>query len=156
MIQVDYSAVIDAAPEKIYDVLSDYHGGHQAILPKPFFTELIVREGGRGAGTVIDVHMDVYGTKKSYHMVVSEPEMGRVLVETDPDTGEGSTFTLEPLTDGRQTRVTISSQFNRSAGFAGIMEGLMTPPITRRIYKKELENLAAYLKEQDKQVALSH
>jgi hypothetical protein len=151
MIHTKYSAVIDAAPEAIYEVLSDYLVGHKAILPKPYFADMVVREGGRGAGTVIDVHMEVYGVKRSFlGMVVSEPQPGRVLAETVQETGEGSTFTLEPLADGRQTRVTIANNVKASPGLAGFMERLINPSITRRIFKKELENLAAYVKEQGK------
>ena len=153
MIHTEYSAVIDAAPEAIYEVLSDYHVGHKAILPKPYFADMAIREGGRGAGTVIDVHMDVYGVKRSFHMVVTEPEPGRVLAETVAETGEGSTFSLEPLADGRQTRVTIANNVKASPGLAGFMEQLVNPPITRRIFKQELANLAAYVKEQEQSAA---
>jgi hypothetical protein len=76
-------------------------------------------------------------------------------VETDYNTGELTHFILEPLPDGRQTKVTIDSKFNAGTGFAGYMERLITPPITRHIFKKELENLAAYLKEQANGVALA-
>jgi hypothetical protein len=145
MIHVTYSAVIDASPEAVYGVFSDYNVAHKAVLPKPYFTDMVVLEGGQGAGTVIDVHMEVMGVKKTYHMTVTEPEPGRLLVETDHNTGERTHFIIEPLADGRQTRVTLDSKFNVSSGFAGSIERLITPPITRRIYKKELANVAAYL-----------
>jgi hypothetical protein len=89
--------------------------------------------------------MEVMGVKKTYHMTVTEPEPGRLLVETDHNTGERTHFIIEPLADGRQTRVTLDSKFNVSSGFAGSIERLITPPITRRIYKKELANVATYL-----------
>jgi hypothetical protein len=96
--------------------------------------------------------MEVYGVKRSFHMVVTEPEPGRVLAETVAETGEGSTFTLEPLANGRQTQVTIANNAKASPGFAGFIERLMNPPITRRIFKQELANLAAYVKEQEQSV----
>lgn len=155
MINVIASAVIDASPEAIWDVFSDYEVAHMAILPKPYFAGMDVLEGGQGAGTVIDVHMDVFGNKKTYHMEVTEPEPGRLLAETDYNTGERTHFILEPLGNGRQTKVTIDSKFNVSPGFAGKFERLITPPITRHIFKKELANVAAYLEEQEKGVALA-
>lgn len=155
MINVTASAVIDASPEAVYAVFADYEVAHKAILPKPYFADMVVLAGGQGAGTVIDVYMDVFGNKKTYHLEVTEPEPGRLLVETDYRTGERTHFIMEPLPNGRQTRVTIDSKFNTSSGLAGLIERLITPPVTGYIFKKELANVAAYLKEQEKNIALA-
>jgi hypothetical protein len=144
-ILVETSDVIDARPEEIYAVISDYRVGHPAILPKPYFTNLTVESGGQGAGTVVHTHMKIFGQAFYYHQVVSEPEPGRVLVETDMNTGQFSSFTLEPLNNGQQTRVTIKSVFKASPGFKGWMERWMNPPVSRRIFQQELRNLADYL-----------
>jgi hypothetical protein len=141
MMNVIASKVIDASPEAVYAVFSDYEVAHKAILPKPYFAEMVVLAGGQGAGTVVDVHMDVFGSKKTYHLTVTEPKPGRLLVETDYKTGERTHFIMEPLSDGK-TKVTIDSKFNSSPGFAGVMERLITVPVTRFIFKKELENVA--------------
>ena len=154
MLNIIASAVIDASPEDIYAVFSDYEVAHKAILPKPYFAEMVVLAGGQGAGTVVDVYMDVFGSKKTYHLSVTEPEPGRLLVETDYKTGERTHFIMEPLSD-RKTKVTIDSKFATSPGFAGKMERLITPPVSRYIFKKELENLAAYLREKENGVALA-
>lgn len=154
MLNIIASAVIDASPEDIYAVFSDYEVAHKAILPKPYFAEMVVLAGGQGAGTVVDVYMDVFGSKKTYHLSVTEPEPGRLLVETDYKTGERTHFIMEPLSDGK-TKVTIDSKFATSPGFAGKMERLITPPVSRYIFKKELENLAAYLREKENGVALA-
>jgi len=154
MLNIIVSAVIDASPEAVYAVFSDYEVAHNAILPKPYFEEMVVLEGGQGAGTVVDVHMNVFGNKKTYHFTITEPEPGRLLVETDNNTGEGTHFIFEPLANGRQTKVTFESKINTSSGFAGKIERLITPPITRHMFKKELENLATYLKEKENGVAL--
>lgn len=147
-IHVEASAVINARPEKIYGVLSDYRVGHPAILPKPYFTELTVEEGGQGAGTVMRVRMKVMGVEVAYHLVVSEPEPGRVLVETDEAAGVVTTFTVEPLNGGQQSRATIATDMRASHGLRGFMEKLMNPPVTRRIYRQELQNLAEYVSHQ--------
>lgn len=155
MLHITASAVIDASPEAIYAVFSDYEVAHKAILPKPYFADMVVLAGGQGAGTVIDVYMDVFGNKKTYHLEVTEPEPGRLLVETDYKTGERTHFIMEPLANGRQTKVTIDSKFKANTGFTGFMERLITPPITRYIFKKELANVAAYVKEQKEGIALA-
>ena len=59
------SAIIPASTSAVYNVLADYRIGHLAVLPKPYFVDMRVIKGGFGAGTVVEVDMDVYGTKRS-------------------------------------------------------------------------------------------
>jgi hypothetical protein len=139
------SAIVPAPAADIYHILADYRHAHPAILPKPYFEELVVEEGGHGAGTIFRLRMNVLGSKRLFHEVVTEPVPGRVLVETDHATGQTSTFTLEPLGDGRQTRVTISTDFPARPGLAGLLERWLNPPITRHIFRQELELLAQYV-----------
>lgn len=147
-IKVEYAQIINARPEDIWAIITDYHVGHLAILPKPYFTGMVVEQGGIGAGTVVTTRMKVFGQEYVYHQAVTEPEPGRVLVETDTNTGQYSMFTLDPINDGQQTRVTIASVFPREKGIQGWLQSLTQPPIVRNIYKKELQNLAAYLAQQ--------
>ncbi len=146
-LRVEQSAVIAAAPPKIYAVIRDYEMGHVAILPKPYFQEMIVEEGGQGAGTKTRIKMKIMGQEFNYRHEVSEPEPGRVLKETDRDTGLGTTFTFEPLAGGTQTHVTIATDTPVQAGLAGLIERLMTPLVLRRIYRQELQNLADYVRQ---------
>jgi hypothetical protein len=141
-IHVDVSDIIDASPEEIYAILSDYRGGHLSILPKPYFTGLTVEQGGQGAGTVAVAEMNVLGAKRTYRLVVTEPEPGRLMVETDEGAGVVTSFKIEPLEGGARSRVTISTDAKTSPGFAGFMERLLNPPITGRIYREELKQLA--------------
>src|SRR5690606_41828658 len=93
---VEVSRVIAARPQDIYAVLADYHTTHPNILPSQYFKELTVEEGGVGAGTVFRLRMSVMGASREYRMIVSEPEPGRVMVETDSEAGGVPTFTLHP------------------------------------------------------------
>lgn len=147
-IHAEATELIDARPEDVYAVLSDYQVGHRAILPKPYFTDMRVEQGGQGKGTVARASMNVFGAKREFRVVVSEPEPGRVLVEADPDAGVVTTFIVEPVNGGKQSRVTISTDSETRPGFAGMMERLMNPPIMRRIYHQELRQLADYLRSQ--------
>jgi len=142
---VETSRVIPASAEMIYAVLSDYEEGHRAILPKPYFTDMIVEKGGQGAGTVTLVHMNVMGSKRSFRLETSEPEPGRILEEVDRENGVTTRFILDPLQDNG-CRVTIASDVQTSPGPRGFMERLVTPSITRRIYNQELANLADYVR----------
>lgn len=144
--EAEAAQIINAPAAALYGIVADYHVGHRAILPKPYFTDLKVEQGGYGAGTRLWAYMEVWGQKYTYHQEVTEPEPGRVLKETDLETGQYTTFTFEPLSDG-QTKVTIHSVFPRKPGFAGFMESLMQPLFARNIYRKELNNLAVYGRE---------
>lgn len=141
-IHVEVTEVIAARPDKVYGILRDYHTGHPSILPKPYFTYLTVEKGGVGAGTELRVGMAVFGVKKDYNLVVTEPQPGRVLKEEDSEQGVVTHFTVEPVGNGEQSRVTIATDSRSAAGFAGVMERLINPPVSRRIYKQELKNLA--------------
>lgn len=144
-IKAEVSEVLDAAPEAVYAILSDYQKAHPAILPKPYFEELVVEQGGQGAGTVFRLRMKVMGAEKNYHQVVSEPVPGTVLVETDAQQGVATTFTLSLVEQGKKTLLTISTMAPSSKGVMGWMERQLTPLVLRRIYREELRLLADYL-----------
>lgn len=144
-IHAEATAVIDAPPTRVYAVLADYRNHHPHILPKPYFTGLRVEAGGVGAGTVVVADMDVYGTKRTFRLVVTEPQPGRVLAESDDAAGMSTTFTVEPLEGGSKSRVTIATDTRPSPGLQGWIERLVNPSIMRRIYRAELQQLNAYV-----------
>jgi hypothetical protein len=142
---IEVSAVIEATPKDVYSVLKDYPGGHHAILPKDYFTGLSMIEGGQGGGTVIDVSMNVMGIKSHIRFYITEPEPGRVLMETDDVAGIVTTFTVDPVNVEERSRATIATRSRVSEGLRGIMERLVNPVIMRRIYRQELQTLANYV-----------
>ena len=144
-IQVEVSQTIPAPPAKVYALLADYMEGHPAILPKKYFKNLTVLEGGKGVGTVIDVQMEVMGTKQAYHMVISEPEPGRVLMEQDVEAGVTTTFTVDPIDDGQQSQLTITAVSRTSPGLRSVFEKLFTPSILKRIFTEELQTIIDYV-----------
>ena len=101
LIRLQASAVMHAPAATVYEVLSDYQQGHPAILPRKYFIDLTVAEGGRGAGTVFLVKTKVMGQERTSRMTVAEPDPGRVLLETDPEAGVTTTFTVDPLEGGK-------------------------------------------------------
>ncbi len=142
---VSVSRVINAPATAVYAVFADYHHSHAAVLPWPYFTEIIVEKGGIGAGTEITVKMHVFGAKVTYHMVVTEPEPGRVLQEEDKAAGVLTTFTVDPVNSGQAARVTIHTQARTAPGVRGFIEKLITPPISRKIFNEELDLVEAFL-----------
>ncbi|WP_420629530.1 SRPBCC family protein [Candidatus Leptofilum sp.] len=143
--EVSVSRVIDAPPEVVYAIFADYHHSHNAILPKPYFTKMTVEKGGTGAGTEITVHMNVMGAKATYHMVVTEPEPGRVLQEEDKEAGVLTTFTVDPVNNGQASKVTLHTRARTAPGVRGFIEKLITPTISRKIYNEELNLVGKYV-----------
>ena len=142
--RAERSSILRIPATRVYSILSDYRVGHPAILPKQYFKKLQVEAGGNGAGTKIYVEMQVAGTTKSFHHIVSEPEPGRVLVEADADGSTVTTFTVEPVGDGSSCKLTIGTKFPARDGFIGAMERFLTSAVLRRIYAKEVAQLADY------------
>lgn len=134
------SRLIHARPADVYQLLADYEHGHPAILPKPYFVDLRVLEGGFGEGTVMDVDMDVFGVKRTMRMIASEPEKGSVLKEVSD--GIETYFLFEPHAEG--CYLTIRTTMTFADGIMGFIEKLTTPAITRKIYREELANIATY------------
>jgi hypothetical protein len=139
---ISASAVIPARRERVYALIANYHEGHPRIVPRQI-SGLVVEQGGVGAGTVIRFQMSVLGKKQTFRAAITEPEPGRVLVETDLDTnGAVTTFTVDPGTAPANSRVTISTVLAVRSGFPGLVEKQMATLLLRPMYKKELENLA--------------
>jgi len=129
-----------AAPQAVvYDLIADYHHGHPSILPPEYFGELVVEEGGRGAGTRIRFSMKAFGRTQTSRAVVTEPEPGRVLVETVEQAGIVTTFTVDPAPGG--SRVTFETAYP-VRGLGGWLQRLVVPGYLRRVYAAELQLLA--------------
>jgi hypothetical protein len=147
-VRTEASATIDAPPAEVYAVFADYRGSHPQVLPKPYFGDLVVEQGGKGAGTVFRTSLTVMGKTIGYHMQVTEPEPGRVLMESDENLGVATSFIIEPLEEGKRSRVTIATDWRPSKGFMGWLEKLTTPSFMRKLYESELNNVQEYLKQQ--------
>lgn len=134
--------VLNAPAEVVYHCLVDYreHHRHQpeGFLP-PAFTRLEVLRGGYGAGTQIRFTAVVGGRASTRTQDVTEPEPGRVLVESG--NGEGSTFTVEPRGDGAFVRI---ETVLRAGGLTGVLLPLMGARLLRPIVAEELDRLEAY------------
>lgn len=136
------TAVIPARPDRVYSLISNYNDGHQRILPKQF-SNLTVEQGGVGAGTVIRFQMSVFGKKQTYRAAITEPEPGRILVETNLDSnGAVTTFTVNPGHAPADSNVTISTELPVRSGFLGRIERTLTTLLLRPLYVQELQNLA--------------
>jgi len=139
-IHVTSSAVVAAPPSIVYGLIADYRHCHPSILPPKYFQNFQVEEGGVGAGTCISFQMRSFGRIRRLHAQVTEPEPGRRLCETYPDTGMATTFTVDPEDSGHSSRVTIATRYTK-AGLAGWLERWLAPGFLRVVYAAELREL---------------
>lgn len=137
---ITVAAEIDAPAPLAYSIIADYRDGHPHILPRPPFVSLDVDEGGTGAGTVIRFKMRMLGATREMRAAITEPELGRVLVETDPSGAVVTTFTVEPITDER-SRVTISTDMRVRGGPLGWLQRRLIGRLLRPVYVREIEQL---------------
>jgi hypothetical protein len=139
--RVAASAVIPAPPKRVYEILANYHEHHPRIVPPQYFRRIDVLQGGIGAGTRTRIEMRVLGVTRVFEHVVSEPEPGRVLVESEPDGANPTTFTVEPAQAGA-TQLTISTELKGRGAIEAWLSSLMLP----RIYRAELARITEYVR----------
>ena len=150
---VSAAASIDAAPQRVYALLADYREGHPGILPAQF-SDLVVEQGGTGAGTVIRFRMRSMGKTQNFRAAVTEPEPGRVLAESYLDgNGAVTTFTVDPIREGTVSQVTISTTLPLHTGIRGAIERFFATRYLRPIYQRELQLLAARLGQREAEPA---
>lgn len=145
--QVKESALIKAPAEQVYQIIADYRNGHPTILPKPYFLNMEVEEGGFGAGTIVRFQMRVLGKTQTFRAAITEPEPGRVLIETDLISGTVTTFIINPVEGGQSAQVTFDTAMPLHPGISGQIERLLVTWFLPGIYKKELAQLDAVAQE---------
>jgi hypothetical protein len=125
-----------APPRTVYSILADYRIGHPRILPKEF-GDLRVECGGSGEGTIISFEMRAFGSVRRCRAAITEPDPGRVLMETDlGNSGFVTTFTVTPASGG--TSVTITTAMPAKRGFLAALERFFAERFLQRVYRKEL------------------
>ena len=78
-------------------------------------------------------------------LVISEPEPGRILVESDPAGSSVTTFTVDPASGGSATSLTISTDFRTRNGIAGALERAVLSMVFPKIYTEELRLIDKYV-----------
>jgi hypothetical protein len=127
----------------VYHCLADYREHHNpsGFLP-PAFSEFELHEGGYGAGTRASWSTVVGGQKRRMTAVITEPEPGRVLLETS--TAVSTTFTVTPSGSGCIAR--FESVFDEP-GVGGVLLRLFIGRTLGPIYADELARLDASARE---------
>ena len=135
--------IINAPAKDIYHIIADYHTMHYFILPKQYFLSLDVEEGGIGHGTIINFEMRILGKTQSFRSLVTEPQPGRLLVETDIRSETPTSFHVNSIGNDSQTRVSISTELKSQ----NKLEALVAKVVLQKVYREELDLLAKVAEE---------
>ncbi len=144
---ISATRTLNAPAKAVYDTIANYRTGHPRIVPRQF-SELTVEQGGIGAGTIIRFKVTVLGQTTAFRAIVTEPEPGRVLVETNVAGSDGiTTFTVDRGPSDRESIVTIRTEMKSRARLVGTIERFITSRVLAPIYEQELtllEQAAAF------------
>lgn len=138
VVQASAERVIEAAPERIYELISDYREGRPRVLPDSF-VDYRVEEGGRGAGTVVSYTLQAAGRQRPYRLEASEPQPGRVLHEADTTSSFTQDWTVEPV--GQGARVRIGCAWQGAGGVGGFFERTFAPKGVKRLYEQIMDGV---------------
>ena len=141
---VSQSRRIPAPPREVYAIIADYTEGHPHIMPSAYFRNIEVEKGGVGAGTRIRFDVTALGTTRTIHAEIEEPSPGQILVERDVEGRSVTTFKVNPAREGRESDVTIRTELTTRGGILGVVERMASKAFLERVYREELERLAAY------------
>jgi len=140
LVNISGAAVIPAPPQRVYGIIADYRSGHTHIIPPKYFRNLVVEEGGIGAGTKVRFEMVMFGKVQQAQSIITEPEPGRVLVESTTDGLAVTRFIVEARDGGRAANVTISTDLKSQ----GLIGNAIIKFLFKRIYREELALLAEF------------
>ena len=149
-INVSVERTVDGPAPRVYGYIADFRQHHPNFLP-PQFSDLVVEQGGYGAGTVHRFSLRMNGRTSTVRARVDEPEPGRVLTETELERGLVTTFTVDRAPRG-MSRVRIETTWE-ARGVRGLIERVFAPPMLPRLYAEELRLLDAYARERSRSTA---
>jgi Polyketide cyclase / dehydrase and lipid transport len=137
-VHVSAGRVLDAPADVVYHCIADYREHHRpdGFLP-PAFKTMQVEGTGYGEGTTITYRSVVGGVSRTATQHITEPEPGRVLVETGD--GATTTFTVDP-----QGPTHCNVRFDTVldvGGLEGLLTRLFAPRLLRPLYLDELDRL---------------
>lgn len=136
---------IERPAGEVYAAVADYEAIRPQVLTE-HYRDYQVREGGRGAGTV--VHWVLAPTRKRVRdcvIDVDEPESGRLL-ERDRNSTMTTTWSVREA-GADASWVTVQTSWQGASGMAGFFERTFAPGGMRRIYNDVLANLSRALGE---------
>ena len=88
--------------------------------------------------------MRIFGKMQTFRAAITEPEPGRVLVESDLDGAASTTsFIVDARDQNRSCEVTIATErITERSGLLGVLERFLAISFLQRIYRAELKMLS--------------
>ena len=136
-IQVKSERLVNARPENVYAILSDYKSKRPQLLT-PNFLNYTLEKGGQGQGTIVRYRLHAANRERDYRFNIDEPVKGKIITERDTNSSLVNTWTISPLSDGTRTRVSIISEWEGGSGVKGFFERTFAPLGLKSIYGKIL------------------
>jgi hypothetical protein len=142
----EVSHVMNARPEQINAILSEYRAGHHALDPLSYCIDFMLENSDNGVGNIVHVQMNFSGIEHEMYERVVTPVPLRLIMEYDANMDVVVVIIVEPTASAYKTRVTISTINAASPNFAGFIENLFIPKNLRQLYDKELRHLTKYIR----------
>lgn len=136
------STQIAAPPQRVVDLLADYHQRPQ--LQPSNFSAFRILSGGVGDETIAAWHLQA--TKKRSRdvevtaAVHGSPDSEWTLTETDAHSSMVTTYTVTPVDSG--TAVEVVTTWKGAGGVGGFFERIFAPAGLQRIHGAQLDRLA--------------
>jgi len=139
LIKAESSAKIHTPSQTLYQFIADYKYGHPSILPEKHFSDFAVEKGGYGKDTVVCFRFTLAGNSRKMRVIVDEPIPGKLITETELETGILTSFLFEPVGDD-MTILKITSEWKKE-GFMGLIEKIFVPIMMKKVFEKQFENI---------------
>ena len=142
-VSVELERTVDAPMERVWMLLRDYRVARPRWLTE-HFGDYAVREGGEGAGTVIEYRLQV-GRHHGRHIIgVQELVAGRMLRERDRTSALVSTWTLASGGEGERTVMRLAVAL-RDPQISGWLTRVRARRALRRLCGQLLDHVDADL-----------
>jgi hypothetical protein len=131
---------LDTPMDQVWAVLRDYAQARPRILTE-HFTDYVIHQGGRGAGTMIGYELRIGRRRGAYLVAVEEPTPARQLRERDRSSKLVTTWTLTPAGEGERTLIHLAVDL-RHPELNGRWARARARRALRRLHGRLLERLA--------------
>lgn len=142
----EVSHIMNARPEQIDTILSEYRYGQGALLQKPYFIVFHRQENVDNLENPVHIQLSLAGIRHEYYEFLNEPMPFRLIVEYDAHSDSVVIIVVETTNISNKTRVTISTISTSSPNFAAFIEHLFIPKSLRHIYNQGLQSFSHAMK----------
>jgi|GEM_PF-3335990 len=129
------SQILDARPEQIDEVLTEYRNGNRTITPQALYMDLRIEDNPHDFGTMVHAKVNLTGIEYEFNEIVFEPVPLRLIMEYDAEYETMVMIMIEPIVYSDKTRITISTTYVSQSNFTYFVEDLLFPGNLHHIYE---------------------